>query len=298
MSDVFGNAQSAERIHGGHLALPVHGLAMNGAQWRHVVADLRSGYRCVLPTLPMGAHRQPMRRGADLSLRGMCRLLAEFIEHLDLRSVTLCFNDWCGAQVMIAEGLMERVERLVLVSCEAFGNYPPGIPGSVAARSAKLPGGLAVMAQAVRFRWIRQLPVAFGWMSKRGIPEEVFQEWLRPLRRREIRRDVRKYAGDTRRGKRDLTAATSVLPSFDRPVLIVWASEDRIMPRQHGRRLVDVFPDSQLVEIADSYTLIPEDQPAQLASHLRQFISESPAAPNDHRKEAVQGASGKGRTAR
>jgi len=143
---------------------------------------------------------------------------------------------------------------------------------------AELPGGLAVMAQAVRFRWIRQLPVAFGWMSKRGIPEEVFQEWLRLLRRREIRRDVRKYAGDTRRGKRDLTAATSVLPSFDRPVLIVWASEDRIMPRQRGRRLAGVFPDSQLVEIADSYTLIPEDQPAQLTSHLRQFISESPAA--------------------
>jgi pimeloyl-ACP methyl ester carboxylesterase len=134
------------------------------------------------------------------------------------------------------------------------------------------------MAQAVRFRWIRQLPVAFGWMSKRGIPEEVFQEWLRPLRRREIRRDVRKYAGDTRRGKRDLIAATSVLPSFDRPVLIVWASEDRIMPRQHGRRLADVFPDSQLVEVADSYTLIPEDQPVQLAAHLRQFISESSAA--------------------
>jgi hypothetical protein len=38
--------------------------------------------------------------------------------------------------VMIADGLMERVERLVLVSCEAFDNYPPGIPGWVAARSA------------------------------------------------------------------------------------------------------------------------------------------------------------------
>jgi len=75
-----------------------------------------------------------------------------------------------------------------------------------------------------------------------------------------------------------LIAATSVLPSFDHPVLIVWASEDRIMPRRHGRRLADVFPDSQLVEIADSYTLIPEDQPAQLTSHLRQFITESPAA--------------------
>jgi pimeloyl-ACP methyl ester carboxylesterase len=207
----------------------------------------------------------------------MCRLLTEFIERLGLRDVTLCFNDWCGAQVMIADGLMERVGRLALVSCEAFDNYPPGIPGWVAARSAELPGGLAFMTQAVRFRRVRQLPIAFGWMLKRGIPDEVFQGWLRPLGRREMRRDLRKYAGDTRRGKRDLIAATNALPSFDRPVLIGWASEDRIMPRQHGQRLAEAFPDSRFVEMADSYTLIPEDQPAQLSSHLRQFIREHPA---------------------
>ncbi len=207
----------------------------------------------------------------------MCRLLTEFIERLDLRDVTLCFNDWCGAQVMIADGLMERVGRLALVSCEAFDNYPPGIPGWVAARSAELPGGLAFMTQAVRFRRVRQLPIAFGWMLKRGIPDEVFQGWLRTLGRREMRRDLRKYAGDTRRGKRDLIAATNALPSFDRPVLIGWASEDRIMPRQHGQRLAEAFPDSRFVEMADSYTLIPEDQPAQLSSHLRQFIREHPA---------------------
>lgn len=34
--------------------------------------------------------------------------------------MTLCFNDWCVAQVMIADGQMDRVGRLVLVSCEAF----------------------------------------------------------------------------------------------------------------------------------------------------------------------------------
>jgi pimeloyl-ACP methyl ester carboxylesterase len=84
----------------------VHGLTMDGAQWRHVVADLRSDFRCILPTLPMGAHRRPMRRDADLSLRGMGRLLADFIAALDLQRVTLGFNDWCGAQVMIADGLM------------------------------------------------------------------------------------------------------------------------------------------------------------------------------------------------
>jgi pimeloyl-ACP methyl ester carboxylesterase len=265
----------------GPVLVLAHGLAMDGVQWRHVVADLRPDHRCLLPTLPLGAHRRPMRPDADLSLRGLGRLLAEFLDRLDLRDVTLCFNDWCAAQVMIADGLVERVGRLVLVSCEAFDNYPPGLPGRMAAVSARLPGGIALMARTLRFRPLRQLPIALGWMSKRGIPDEVVQQWLRPLRQREIRRDLRKYAGDTKRGKRDLLAATEALPSFDRPVLIAWASEDRLMPPEHGRRLAELFPNSQLVEIADSYTLIPEDQPALLAAHLRQFIADT----NDARSE-------------
>jgi pimeloyl-ACP methyl ester carboxylesterase len=154
-------------------------------------------------------------------------------------------------------------------------NYPPGLPGRMAALSAQIPGGLAIMARAMRSRRLRQLPIAFGRMSKREIPDAVFKEWLRSWQRREIRRDLRKYAGDTKRGRRDLLAATDALPSFDRPVLIVWASEDRVMPPEHGRELAGLFPSSRLVEIPDSYTLVPEDQPALLASHLRQFIGEA-----------------------
>jgi pimeloyl-ACP methyl ester carboxylesterase len=261
----------------GPVVVLAHGLAMDGAQWRHVVADLRSDHRCLLPTLPMGAHRRPMRPDADLSLRGLGRILAEFMERLDLSDVTLCFNDWCGAQVMIADGLLDRVGRLVLVSCEAFDNYPPGIPGRMAAVSARLPGGLAVMSRAMLLRPVRRLPIALGWMSKRGIPDDVAKRWLGPLRNPEIRRDLGKYAGDTRQGRRDLLAATEALRSFDRPVLVAWASEDRIMPPEHGRRLAELFPDSELVEIPDSYTLVPEDQPALLASHLRRFIGRQAA---------------------
>jgi pimeloyl-ACP methyl ester carboxylesterase len=261
----------------GPVVVLVHGLLMDGAQWRHVVADLRRDHRCVLPTLPMGAHRRPMRPGADLSLRGLGRILTEFLERLDLREVTLCFNDWCGAQVMIADGGVDRVGRLVLVSCEAFENYPPGLPGRLAGLSARVPGGVVIARRALHSRRLRQLPMSFGYMSKRGIPDDIMRAWLQPLTRPEIRRDYRKYAGDTRRGKRDLLAATGALPAFDRPVLVAWATEDRLMPPGHGRRLAQAFPDSQLVEIPDSYTLIPEDQPAVLAAHLRRFIAGQPA---------------------
>jgi pimeloyl-ACP methyl ester carboxylesterase len=259
----------------GPVVVLVHGLLMDGAQWRHVVADLRADYRCVLPTLPMGAHRRPMRPEADLSLRGLGRILTEFMDRLDLADVTLCFNDWCGAQVMIADGGVERVGRLALVSCEAFENYPPGLPGHLAGLAARMPGGVAVARRMLLSRRVRQLPMFFGNMSKRGVPDDIMRAWLEPVARREIQRDYRKYAGDTAAGKRDLLAATGSLSSFDRPVLVAWATEDRIMPLEHGHRLAQSFPHGRLVEIPDSYTLVPEDQPTLLASHLREFIASS-----------------------
>jgi pimeloyl-ACP methyl ester carboxylesterase len=45
------------------------------------------------------------------------------------------------------------------------------------------------------------------------------------------------------------------------------------MPPDHGRRLADLLPRGQLVEVEDSYPLIPLDQPAQFARILREFIA-------------------------
>ena len=255
----------------GPIVVLLHGVAMDGSLWRHVVADLRRDYRCVVPTLPLGGHRRPMRPEADLSLRGLGRLLAEFLERLDLRDVTLVGNDWGGAQLLAAER-NERVGRVVLTSCEAFDNFPPGLPGRMLWLAAKLPGGLTALAQPMRLRALRRLPIAFGWMSKRPVPHEVVDAWLRPLlTQREIRRDLIKYVRTS--DMSEFLRVAEQLRSFDRPALVVWAAEDRIMPPEHGRRLAGLLPRARLVEITDSYTLIPEDQPAKLAAHIREFLS-------------------------
>ena len=67
----------------GPVVVLLHGLVQNGSVWRKVVADLRPDHRRVVPTLPLGGHRRPMRRDADLSMRGLSRLAAEFLERLD-----------------------------------------------------------------------------------------------------------------------------------------------------------------------------------------------------------------------
>jgi pimeloyl-ACP methyl ester carboxylesterase len=256
----------------GPVVVLLHGVMMDGSLWRKVVPALRDEHRVVVPTLPLGAHRIPMRPDADLSLRGQARVVAELLERLDLREVTLVGNDWGGALLVASD---ERVGRLVLAACETFDNYPPGIPGKNLGLLGKLPGGLALAAQTLRLRALRRLPVTYGWMSKRPVPDEVMDGWLRPmLNQREVRRDLRKYVRGVRQAKRELLAATEQLSKFDRPVLVAWAVEDRVMPVEHGRRLAELIPRARLAEISDSYTLIPEDQPAELASRIREFIAQ------------------------
>jgi pimeloyl-ACP methyl ester carboxylesterase len=258
----------------GPVVVLCHGLLMAASLWDAVVAELGPGVRCVRPTLPLGAHRRPMHPEADLSLRGQVRLLAEFLEGLKLEEVMLVFNDWCGAQLLVAEGWDGRVGRLVLASCETDDNYPPGLPGRVAALAARLPGGLAAVLKPLRVRALRRLPMTFGLMSKRPIPDELVDQWLEPaLTNAAIRRDLRKYAGDTRQGRRQLAKANSRLAGFAKPVLVVWAAEDKVMPLAAGRRLAAAFPASRFIEIPASRTLIPIDQPRALAGAIATFVN-------------------------
>jgi pimeloyl-ACP methyl ester carboxylesterase len=258
----------------GPVVVLVHGVIMDSSVWRDVVADLRRDHRCVLPTLPLGAHRAPMAADADLSLRGQARLLGDLLEALDLTGVTLVNNDWGGSQVLVAEGRADRVGRLVLVSCEAFDNYPPGLPGRALGISARMPGGLRAAAALLRVGPVRRLPLTMGWMARKPLPDDLVTAWTRPmLTQAAVRRDFRKYVRGMP-GKAELLRIAEGIRGFDRPALVVWAQGDRVMPPEHGRRLAAMLPQGRLVEVPDSYTLVPLDQPARLAAEVRDFVRE------------------------
>jgi len=53
----------------GPVVVLLHGLVMDGSVWRHVVQDLRADHRCVVPTLPVGSHRRPMRQFQESAMQ-------------------------------------------------------------------------------------------------------------------------------------------------------------------------------------------------------------------------------------
>ena len=187
----------------GPVLVLLHGLMMDASLWDGPIADLSSGHRCVAPTLPLGAHRHPMRPDADLSLPGIARLVAEFMDRLELTDVTLVGNDTGGAlvQLLMAGDLSPALGGAVLVSCDAFDNFPPGLTGKTLVAAGRLPPGLfGLFMQQMRLRPVRRLPIAFGWLTKRG--DAVVTRWMRPvLTQAGIRRDtVRVPAGGRRLG--------------------------------------------------------------------------------------------------
>ena len=257
----------------------LHGVLMNGSLWDEVVDGLRGSYRCIVPELPFGAHRTPMPDDAELDLESLAVMIAELLVELDLYEVTLVCNDWGGAQLVVSPGGSDRVANLVLVSCEAFDNYPPGLPGWLLCLNVSLPGGTFLTSQLLRPRWIRHLPLTFGNMTKRRVANDQFMSWIHPLRHnRKIRRDLDKYLRNVpKRGQ--LLEWAEQQRSFQGRVLIVWAREDKLMPPAHAERLANHFENSELVWVDDSRTLVPIDQPEALTNHLRTFIADS-TSPN------------------
>jgi pimeloyl-ACP methyl ester carboxylesterase len=252
----------------------VHGLLVDGTLWRKVTPQLEGRFRCIVPDLPLGSHPYAMRPDADLSPPGLARIIGEFLEKLDLRDVTLVANDTGGAltQILLASGEHnDRIARVVLTPCDSFDNFFPPMfrPLQVLAR---IPGAVNGVIQTLRAPTLRRLPLAYGWLTKRRVPNDVTAAWVRPCQTdKGVRRDTAKLLVGV--SSRYTNEAAKKLPGFTRPVLLAWAPEDKFFPFSDATRLAELFPDARIEEVPDSYTFVSEDQPELIARLIGDFAS-------------------------
>jgi pimeloyl-ACP methyl ester carboxylesterase len=254
----------------------VHGLLVDGTLWRKVTPGLESRFRCIVPDWPLGSHTVPMRPDAELSPKSVARLIDEFLEALDLRDVTIVGNDTGGVITqMLAAERPDRLGRVVLTPCDTFDNFLPALFKPLE-WSARVPGGLTAMVQSLRVPPARRLPIAFGRLMKHFPPREVTDAWLEPFfSNRDIRRDAARFIRAI--DKKDTIEAAERLRSFEKPVLIVWSTEDRVFPLDYAQRLAAQLPNARLVTVDDSYSFMPEDQPDRLAAEIGDFAGVAPA---------------------
>lgn len=253
----------------------VHGVGVNGDLWRHVAPRLAASHRCITPDLPWGSHSIPLKPDADLSLPGMARITADFLDALDLDDVTIVANDTGGA---VAQALVsshpQRIARLILTSCDAFEKFPP-TPQKYLKLTSRSRLLTWIVAYTVRFKPIQRLPTAYGSVTSRAMPSDIMRSFTGPVRANPgVRRDFRRMLRSV--DTRYTFEAAARLAGFDKPALVLWASDDKIFPRQHGQRLAKLLPQGRFDLIADSRTFIPEEQPDRLVAAIENFLAAHP----------------------
>ena len=248
----------------------LHGLLMNDAQWNLALPLLPQGYRFLLPILPMGGHRIPMREDADLTLPKMVDIVGDFLDALDLADVTLVVTDWGGALFLTDIGRDKRVARLVICPSEAFDNFPPGFPGKVAWLASRNTFTVSMAMRQLKIGWLRRQWLMFGQMAKKPVPQGIVDEWMAAgLADRRIRQDLVKYCR-TKFDKADLIRATNRLADFDGDVLVLW-SRNPVMPDDHATRLAELTGGT-LRYVDDANVLVMLDQPEQTARAIDEFL--------------------------
>jgi len=256
----------------------LHGYLMGAHLWDSVVHLLEGEFRCLVPELPFGAHPAPMRPGADLTAAGLGRLVADFLDALDLSDVTLVGND-SGAAVaqVVAARHAGRLGGLVLATGDAFDNFPPKPfrPLIAAARAGTLTPLLALL----KARPARSLPTAYGWLTHGDLPHDLIDQWVAAyFADRGVRRDLRRLTaalGDDE----FMNQIAAELAAFTKPALLAWAADDKFFPAEHARQLAAILPNARVELIPDSRTWVMLDQPERTAHLIAELARRAAAQP-------------------
>jgi pimeloyl-ACP methyl ester carboxylesterase len=248
----------------------VHGYLVDSRLWEGVVDALADRYRCLAPDWPLGAQQVAMNPDADLSPTGLVRLIAEFIERLELEDVTIVGNDSGGAiSQILAANHRDQVARLALTNCDTHENFPPGVFKAMPPL-AKLPGGMLALSAPFRIPFVARQ--AFAPFSRKGIPDDLVASWMRPATKNSaVMHDLKKVTAGM--NKRYTLDAAAKLRGTDLPLRLLWAPGDKFFPIKYAERLASEVPNAEIVQIPDAKTFVPLDQPQRVGDEIAAFIS-------------------------
>lgn len=246
----------------------LHGLLVNGELWTGVAEALAArGVRSYAPDLPLGAQPLALRPAADLSPRGVARMVGDLLTALELTDVTLVGNDTGGALCQfLIDADPSRVGRLVLTNCDAFEQFPPA-PFGLLVKAGSRPGRLRMLMTSVRPTWVRHSVLGYGPLAARPLDAELTRRWIAPaLSDAGVRRDAARFMRAI--NPADLLDVSSRFGAFTKPVLLLWGADDRFFRLAFAHRLADTFPNARIVEVAGGRTFLPLDQPQRVADEV------------------------------
>ncbi|MEV0435672.1 haloalkane dehalogenase [Nocardia sp. NPDC050413] len=260
---------SAGRVHyidegSGPTILFCHGVPAWSFLYRHVIAELRTRYRCVaVDYLGFGLSERP--EGFGYTVAEHTGILGELIDHLGLDDYVLMGHDWGGPIGLGAS--IPRADRLRGI---VLGNT---IFWPIEAMANR------VFAQAIRTGPMQRRVLEQNFLVERVLLSELGKT-LSPAEidhyrlvqpSPQARKGLAVIAKQIVDARPLMTQLARDVPAVlaDKPTLLVWGMRDMVYrPKAHIPRMVSTFTDVEVVELPQARQFIQEHAPVEIAEAI------------------------------
>jgi len=243
----------------------IHGFGGSTYDFRTLIPALAERFRVIAVDLPGFGFSD--RDVPEISGRAWVEILCALLVRLGVERATLIGHSMGGvvAQRFAAEH-PEMVERLVLIASPRADQRPRfRADNRVAAASIALFQGLAYALGGIK-RLARRTVADPALMSG-----DALEEHLRPLR-------VRGSAAAVRQMIRDSSGDEPVDPArVTAPTLLLWGSDDRIVPPKVGEELARLLPNARIEVLPGAGHMLPEERPEEVNRRVLDFLSKAGA---------------------
>jgi haloalkane dehalogenase len=259
----------------------LHGNPSWSLYYRHLVKELRSDYRVIVPDhMGCGLSDKPADSLYSFTLKQRVDDLDALLEHLDISSnITLVVHDWGGMIGMAyATRYPERIARLVLLNTAAF-HLPESKTFPAALRicrdtqfGAFLVQGFNMFARSAARVGCKRNPMSVELRKLYCAPYDSWQHRVATLR---FVQDIPLEPEDP--GYDLVTEVQENLQQFAQlPICICWGEKDFVFDLHFLDEWRNRFPEAEVHSFADCGHYILEDAQQEVIPIIKSFLAEHP----------------------
>ena len=220
----------------GNPILLLHGMTSSSDMYREMMHELENDFWLIAPDIPGFGFSE---KSSPFTFPHLVEWLAAFREELDLPPVMIVGHSFGGSlAVSYTLSYPEDVSRLLLAAPAVLvkNMYPDYL------KRAGISLGLVDLTTAVsQSKAMIQQQIKLSFFNADLQDESVWERRTRDYELARASADVLKAVAfqDVELG----------LEKIKQPVCIVWGKDDTVIPVEHGRQLVEIMPDAELVEL-------------------------------------------------
>lgn len=256
----------------GEVLVFVHGTPSWSFDFRHLIKELRSEYRCLaIDHIGFGLSDKPEHY--DYSTQRHAQTLTDFLLEKDLSDITLVLHDFGGPIGFdFALRYPERIRRIVILNSWLWSSEldPEFTRMKKILNSPLLPFLYRNLNFSARF----VLPKSFG---AKKLSRSLRKQYTHPFADRTERNGTLAFAKSLLNDQNwfeQLWKQRSVLS--EKPVCLIWGMNDPVILPHNLEKFVSGFPNAVVHKLETCGHFPQEEQPEETLQAMRQFLQRNP----------------------